>query len=461
MSERLTRGTVAAYAAPALVLAAMALTFYVYLPKYYVDVLGVDLTALGLVVLATRLWDAVLDPAIGRLSDRTRSRWGRRRPWMALAAVPLGLSFLALAGPGGLGRALADPAALAFATFAFFLFWTAVSVPYEALGAELSMDYDERTTLLGVREGVVLAGTVVAAILPAAVGWALAPSSGPAGERTRLVVVAAAYALLALVLVGGCVAAVGERRWGERRLPHRTPFWRDLGAVAANRPFRILLAGYTVGAIGAVLPATLIFFYTEHVLGTDRGPLFLVLYLGVGFALFPAWLWVARRWEKRTAWIGAMALNTGAFALVIPLGAGDAALYAGFVALSGVGLGGTLALPPAMQADVIDYDEWARGLRREGEYTGLWSVARKLAQALGAGIAFPILDAAGYVPGGGAQPPSAVSALRLLYAGVPCLLNAAAIGIVWRYPIDRAMHQRIRREVDRRPFRGEPLAAPA
>jgi GPH family glycoside/pentoside/hexuronide:cation symporter len=109
-----------------------------------------------------------------------------------------------------------------------------------------------------------------------------------------------------------------------------------------------------------------------------------------------------------------------------------------------------MAIPPSMQADAIDYDEWTTGTRREGEYIGFWSIVKKLAAALSAGLAFPILDFSGYVPGSGEQAPAAIWTLRLLYVGMPSLCNLIAIAIAWRYPIDRRTHERIRDEIDAR-----------
>lgn len=436
-----------AYGAPALALAAVGVTFYVFLPKFYADVAGVNLGALGGVILGSRVWDALTDPWIGRLSDRTRTRWGRRRPWLAAAVVPLVLALaLLLAPPAGLGPAAAA-AWLGLGSFLFFLFWTAVAVPYEALGPELSADYDERTRLLGTREAGVVAGTIVAALLPLA---AARLAGAGAGERQI-------FAWLAVLLAGLLVATVllflgrvRERALAASQRPH-APLRASLVSLWGNRPFRVLLAAYMVSAFGAQLPATLILFYVEHVLGSARGPLFLLLYLGVGFLFFPLWIRLARRFEKRAVLVAAMAVNTGAFLGVLTLGRGDTAAYAVLVACSAVGLGGVVALPPSMQADVIDLDEEESGVRREGEFIGVWSVARKLAAALGAGLAFPLLAVAGYVQAAGVtQPPAAFWTLRLLYAGVPCLCNVAAAGILLRYRVTREQHDAVRRRIGER-----------
>jgi GPH family glycoside/pentoside/hexuronide:cation symporter len=440
--------TVAAYGAPGLVLAALALTFYVFLPKYYADVLGIDLTVLGVVVLLSRVWDAVIDPAIGALSDRTRTRWGRRRPWMLAGAAPLAICFVALVVLPRSGEPLAEGLYLGGLTFLFFLFWTMVTVPYEALGAELSFDYDERSRLLGTREAAVLAGTLIAAVIPIAVGVGSDLTGDLAQERARYLDIALIYAILVAVAIGGCVLVVRERVWAESQRPKA--FLKNLAGIWRNRPFRILLGAYAVSALGFSVAATIILFYVEYVLGSTAGPFFLAVYLGIGAATVPVWIFLARRLEKRRAWLLALGVNTAAFVPAFWLGRGDAGIFGVIVVLSALGVGGVMAIPPSMQADAIDYDEWTTGTRREGEYIGFWSIVKKLAAALSAGLAFPILDFSGYVPGLGQQAPTAVWTLRLLYVGTPSLCNLIAIGIAWRYPIDRRTHEKIRSEIDSR-----------
>jgi len=142
-----------------------------------------------------------------------------------------------------------------------------------------------------------------------------------------------------------------------------------------------------------------------------------------------------------------MIVNTGAFIGVFFLGPGQLTAYGVLVAISSLGYGATLALPSSMQADVIDLDELQNGTRREGQFVGIWSVAKKLAAALGAGIAFPILDQLGYVPGATSQSPEVITALRWLYAGVPCVCNIIAILVVTRYSITRVRHAQIRAQI--------------
>ncbi|MEZ6187901.1 MAG: MFS transporter [Planctomycetota bacterium] len=156
------------YAAPGAVLAFVGIPVYVYLPKFYTDVVGAQVTWVGVFLVLIRLADGLTDPAIGTLSDRTRTRWGRRRVWILGGALPLSLALVLTLVPPELGPI---PGALWFgATLALlYLAWTVVAVPYEALGLELCDDYDGRTSLLGWRDGAVILGTLAAAAAPEAV----------------------------------------------------------------------------------------------------------------------------------------------------------------------------------------------------------------------------------------------------------------------------------------------------
>lgn len=220
----------------------------------------------------------------------------------------------------------------------------------------------------------------------------------------------------------------------------------------------ILLAAYTISAIGSNLPATLILYYVQYVLGSSQADLFLLLYFMTGILLLPVWVRLANRYGKKEAWVASMAVNTGAFMAVFFLGPGDTAVYGVLVVVSGVGFGATLALPSAIQADVIDYDELKTGRRRESQYIGLWSIAKKMAAAIGVGVSLAVLGAVGYTPNA-AQTETVRLTLRVLYALVPSICNLLAIAIALYYPISGDIHGRIRAAISQRQA-GQPFSDP-
>jgi len=423
-----------AYGSPALGLALLGIAFYVYLPKFYVDELGVDLSLLGAVILGSRVFDALIDPAIGRWSDGCKSRFGRRRPFIALGTPLLLGCFWLLMNPSEASSSAYLLGSFAALTFSFFLLWSLVNIPYEALGAELSFDFDERNRLFSVRIAFFIVGTLLAAILPELLRtFSLTP-------REYFSALSLIYIPIVLAAILWCVLSVRER---VREPVVQGGLLKGISESLRNRPFRILLVSYFISGFGASLPATLIFFFVEHVLGSSRGGLFLLLYFVVGFACSPLWPKLAARWGKKQAWIASMLVNTVAFSGVLALGKGDELWYGILVGISGIGLSGTMALPVSMQADVIDLDEVQSGQRREGQFVGLWSVAKKLSEALGAGLSFPLLAWAGY-KGGAAPEGAAISMLVILYAGVPCVCNLLSILVFSSYSLGKEEHEKLR-----------------
>jgi GPH family glycoside/pentoside/hexuronide:cation symporter len=444
-----------AYAVPALFLAVVGIPVYVYIPKFYTDVVGVNIAALGYILFSVRLFDAVTDPAIGYLSDRTRTRVGRRRPYIAVGSVFVALTMYLLFNPPRVS-ASAETIWFAVCIYALFLCWTAVVVPYESLGPEITFDYDERTTLFGMRDGFLIVGTLAAASSPAIIQWLFDLAGDADGERTKFFWIAVIYAPLLIGSCWWCVLAI-------RELPRSTPFGKigiltGLRQVGRNRPFVILLVAYTISAIGNNLPATLILYYVEYVLQSKMADAFLLLYFVTGIVFLPGWIVIARRTEKKAAWLASMAVNTGAFIGVFFLGPGDAVIYGVLVFLSGIGFGATLAIPSAIQADVIDYDELLTGERREGQYIGLWSIAKKLAAAVGVGAGLSILGLAGYTPNV-EQSAQVQFTLRTLYALVPSVCNMIAFLIALAYPITGSIHREIRTAIAEKK-EGRPVTNP-
>ncbi len=424
-----------AYGLPAFALAVVGIPVYVHIPKFYTDVVGVPIAWVGTILFAIRIFDALTDPLLGVVSDRTRTRLGRRRPYILAGSLCLAAAMLFLFIPPELSAAGA-PVWFAASLFALFLCWTVVTVPYEALGPEITSDYTERTSLFAVRDGLLIAGTLAAAAAPAIVDALPAVQD----ERQKFFWIALLYAPMLVGFSFWCVYRIRERDAVPGQFAALRA--RDLRAILRNRPFLILLAAYTISALGSNLPATLILFYVQYVLETTGAEVFLLLYFASGIAMLPVWIRLAGRFGKKNAWLASMAINTGAFSGVYFLGAGDAWLYGVLVVVSGLGFGATLALPSAIQADVIDYDEYLTGRRQEGWYIGIWSVVKKLTAAVGVGAGLMLLGTAGYAPGPD-QPPAVVETLKVLYALVPSLCSAAAFLVALAFPVSRQTHERI------------------
>jgi GPH family glycoside/pentoside/hexuronide:cation symporter len=435
-----------AYAAPAFALAIVGIPVYVYIPKFYADVVGINIAVLGYLMFSVRLFDAITDPAIGYISDRTQTRFGRRIPYIAIGSILVAVAMFLLFVPPE-ASIMTETIWFTVSIYLLFLVWTAVVVPFESLGPEITYDYHERTSLFGMRDGFLIAGTLAAASSPAAIYWLFDLPADAAGERAKFFWIAVLYAPLLIGTCWWCALSIKEKP--SRFRPQKSHIWKGLRQVAQNRPFVILLVAYTMSAIGNNLPATLILFYVEYVLQSRLADLFLMLYFVTGILFLPAWIIISRRTGKKAAWLASMAVNTGAFTGVFFLGPGDEVIYGALVFLSGIGFGATLAIPSAIQADVIDYDELLTGERREGQYIGLWSISKKFAAAIGIGVGLSILGMAGYTPNA-QQPPEVLTTLRVLYALVPSICNIAAIVIALAYPISSRVHTDIRDAITRR-----------
>jgi GPH family glycoside/pentoside/hexuronide:cation symporter len=412
--SRLSLRALVAYGVFGMPLAMAALPLYVHLPKFYGDHLGVGLGALGGLLLVLRLADAVIDPLLGAWSDRGPTR----KALIALALPGLALGMLALFMPGVTG----EPALLAWLGAALAVVYVAFSlatINHNAWGAELSSDPVERTRITAVREGLALAGVVIASIVPGLIG-------GAGGESAGLPRFALAFAIFVLAC-GGLTLGLAPTAPRAPAPAGRTLF-SGIGDAQADPQFRRLLLVFVLNGIASAIPATLILFFVDDVLQADgRQGLFLALYFVAGAVGMPLWVRLSARVGKVRAWHVGMIMAVVAFAWAARLGAGDVVPFAIICALSGLALGSDLALPPSLLADVIDRSGRAHAT---GAYFGLWTLATKLNLALAAGIGLPLIAALGYTPG--AREPGALTALALTYAAVPCVLKlAAAAALYW------------------------------
>ena len=418
MSATFLLRATAGYGLPGLPLAMAALPLYVHVPKFYGDTLGVPLATVGAVLLAVRALDALQDPLLGAWSDRVRDRRGSRWPLVAFGAAVLAAGLVALFMPTEHSSLVAWlAAALLVASFGYSL----ASVSYQAIGAEVSFDPGERTRLAAWREGFGLAGVLVAATIPEAMHRAL-------GEAAGYQAMAVAFAPLVLATVA--VAA----RLSPAPPPRRPSAERGgLGLALRNAAFRRLAVIFVLNGIAAAIPATLFLFFVQDVLAAPAwSPALLGAYFAAGALGLPAWVALARRWGRERAWAAAMALALAAFAGTFLLGPGDVLPFLVVCIVSGLALGADLALPAALLADAIDRDVVAGAAAAPGTYFGLWTLLSKANLALAAGIALPLVAAAGYVPH--APGDAGIRALAATYALVPCVLKAAALVLLvsWR-----------------------------
>jgi Na+/melibiose symporter-like transporter len=441
VNGRVRASLLAWYALPAFALAMPTIPAYVYLPTFYAENLGVGLAATGWVLLLARIFDVVTDPLIGVLSDRFSSPWGRRKPWVLAGAILAGIALLQLFRPPddvGAGFLLAWVTVL-------FLGWTMVAVPYTAWGAELSADYHERARISGAREALMVVGVLAAGAVPAAAAYL-----GRA-ERDGLAAVAWLAIVTGLPAIALLLWRVPEAPPRPRpdRMPATRSWPREIRSILGNGPFVRLLSGWFVNGLANGLPAVLFPLYLQYGLQADavtRGVL-IMLYFLAGVLAIPVWVRLSRRWGKHRVWCLAMMLACAAFIWVPLLPPGAVFAFAVICVMTGVAFGADIALPPAMQADVVDLDSLRTRRQRAGLFFALWSMSTKLALALAVGIAFPLLELFGF-QGAGENTPGALLALAVIYALVPTVLKILAIAVIWHHPLTARRQEIIRRRLD-------------
>ncbi len=436
--DRVSLRSLVVYGAPSFAGAAMLVPILIHMPKFYSDVILVPLGYLALAIAIARAIDALADPFFGWLTDH-RTRFGRRLPYIALWSPLCALAFWGLFDPP---RGLSPQAAAVWFGTMFVLysiFHTAYALPYWALGAELTLDYHERSKLFGVREGFSILGTICASAAPG-----LLVAYFHVDERQAFAWIGLVFGAALVLTCYGVVAFLRERPGFAERTSN--PFAPGVRRALRNRPFRILLATYVVSSITGAIPGTLMPYYNAYVLQPENAAGWLSILLGVyfsaAFVCLPGWVMLARRVGKKKAWLASFFLGISGGAGLFFLGPGDLAPAACLIAWAGASFGAGLFLGPAMQADVIDYDELHTGRRREAQYSAFWGMLPKLVAIPSAAVPIAILGSIGYVPNQ-PQTPEVVFAIKAIFALTPAAFALLAFFIALRFPISEQVHREI------------------
>ena len=408
---------------------------------YLVNTVGLSPLAAGVVFVAGRAFDAVLDPVVGAWLDRRRGHVRRTR-LIAWAALPFGATFALLwAIPAG-SMWLALTALLATS-----LLYTVVQVPYMSLTPDLAPDYDDRTELTGYRVAFGIVGSLVAAAAPPALVMAVAPApslaaSGPEGW----IVLGVAFGALTAVPYLITAWAVPEPA-AAIAAPPAFPFRvRDAFRIHG---FREILAAFIAITVGLMVVSSMLPFFLESALRVSPGgqTVVLGLFFGVAALVFPAWSFASRRFGKRgTLAAACVALAAATLAIVwgVPAGGLSAPLVAG-ACLAGIALAGVLLLPWAMLPDVVEFGELAGAGRREGTLYALFTFGQKLAGSAGVFANAIAATVFGYRQGVAEQSAATVAGIELMVGPVAAALFVAAALLALRVPITRATHADARR----------------
>ena len=389
-----------------------ALPIYVHVPKLYSQ-LGLSLSSLGVLLLVLRLADALVDPILGRWSDRLATRFSA----IAIASVSLLLGMLGLLNPAA--ASLLSISLWLWITLSLILVYFGFSlanIAYSAWGAELPHDSASRTRLTASREALGLMGVLVASALPTV----LVSSSA---ETAQIGLGLARFSWLFAVALALTLFALWRLREAKTTIDKPRP----LLGVLKDKRFVALLSVFTLNGIASAITATLLLFFVDDVLrAKDWEPIFLVSYFLAGALAMPLWVMLAARLGKTAAWGFGMVLAVLAFSWAASFGAGDRVGFLVVCIISGIALGADLALPPALLADTIEMN---KACEQTGSYFGIWTFATKANLALAAGLALPMVCFLGYRSG---EPASNVAALSMAYTVLPCVLKLSALALLWK-----------------------------
>lgn len=411
-------------------------TATLYLLYYYTDVLGLSPAAGGWVFAVALIWDAIFDPLMGYLANRTRTRWGRYRPYILFGAVPLAASWALIFLPTG----LSGTALLVFALAAHMLFRTlygVVSMPYLALTAVITSDSAERGVLAGVRMVCATTCGLFAAFSTLKLVGLLG------GGQVGWLRVALIYGLIAAIIFGVVFASTREERAEAANV--QEPSLADmLRMLRYNRAFWIVAAAMLAASVASTMFSKMLPYYFKYALHREDliGPTLTAL-TGAVMLSIPFWTQVMKRTSKRTMWAAGLVLSLLVYPVFLLVPARPE-LWIGLIALSGFGAGASYLGFWSTVPDTIEYGEWRSGIRAEGAVFGIVSLIQKAALGFAAAGLGELLQWVGYRPN---QPQAAatLSGMKAILLGLPTVFALLTLLAVVLYPIDHRLHGRLRR----------------
>ena len=413
----------------------------VFVPKFYTSEMGVPLMLVANIILMVRIFDVFTDPLVGFLGDRTNTRWGRRRPWIAAAMPVMMLGFYMLfLPPDGVG------AGYMFGWMMFLsLGTTMMMIPYYAWAAELSPDYHERSRITGWRSMMGVVGSLAAQLVP---GAALI-FFGYGGSSAVLTIVGIAMVIIMPICVFLTLTRVPETR---DFVSSVTPMIAGFKLMLSNGPFKRLILAFMVGSIALSITTPLYLFFITFVLHAEEMAIFMLTFFYLAnFVAVPFWVWLSRRIGKHKAYIGSFAIIAMAHPFYLLLGEGDFWWMLPITLATGFSAGGFAALPNSMKADVIDLDTLKSGENRAALFFSTWSFTAKMSGSIGGWIALTGLAFFSFNAAPDAfNDPDALFGLRFLFALLPSAFFLLAGAIIWKYPITEERHAEMRAELAKR-----------
>ena len=445
MAEKLSRKTKIIYGAGDLGFSLTSTIVGAYFLFFLMDVVHLKPALAGIAILIGKTWDYVNDPLIGHISDRTRSRWGRRRPFLLFGAIPFALAFVMM---WYIPPFTSNGALVAYYTLAYVVFDAAatfVYMPYFALTPELTEDYDERTSLTSYRMFFSIFGSLLAFTIPLMIVGTFTLENA-----SRVVLMAVFFGVMSALPLWLVFFNTKEREsYISKEKPKMLP---ALKAAFKNRPFVFGAIIYLLTWICMDIIQAVILFFVKYVLRLEgQSDLVMALIFVTGIIALPLWEYASRRMEKRKAFAVGVAFMAAVLMVLITLGAGAPFwMVVVLCVLAGVGVSAAHVLPWAILPDAIEWDEYTTGERHEGVFYSLITLMQKVASSIAIPLTAVLLDVTNYVPNAAEQPASALLGIRLLMGPIPALLLTIAIIFALKYPLDREGYTKVVAELEAR-----------
>ena len=445
-------GTTIAYGMPGLGAGYMYLLMSLYVMKFSTDVLLIAPAVMGVIFSISRIWDAVSDPIAGYLSDRTTFKFGRRRTWMLISFIPISFGFLAVFSPPESMQGQSLDLWMMIAILSFYSAITLLNVPHMALGAELSEDYHERTRLFGVRHIGFTLGSILALV---SMSLLISEENNPDGDVRQLASSLAFYAIGAMsLMIFFAVSKLKENPKFQNRV-NKNPFkaFRD---VWINPHAKILIIVLFIENLGGAVIGVLTLYVTQYIVEAPAwAPLIIFAYMLPSALSVPLWIPLSRRFGKIRLWVFSLAFTGISFGGIFIIPFLDSVTDRLIVMFIGAALGGMAAgcggaIGPSVKGDVIDYDEYLTGERKEGSYFAALNFVFKSATGIMLLVTGFVLQFSGFIPN---QPQTMEVKIALisLYGLVPLVFYSLGAYLLYKkFKFGEKEHAAIKQQIQER-----------
>lgn len=412
-----------------------------YLMKFSTDVLLISPAAMGLIFGISRIWDAMTDPVAGYLSDRTASRWGRRLPWILCSIPFICTTFYMMWSPPENLSGTALTIWMAVAVIGFYTSMTAFTVPHASLGAELSLDYHERSKIFGLRHMIWNSGSILALVAM----HQLIVGSTPRSDAFWISLLSGGVVAVLIVFM---VMKIRERAEFQGRGEENVfVAFKD---VAKNRYAVMLLIVFFIENLGGAAIGILTPYVADYVVGRpDKTVIYILLYLIPSIGSVPLWVLISRMIGKKYMWMISMLITAFSFGGMWFLEHGSGMLLSVLAFTAGLGAGSGAVVGPSIQSDIIDYDEYKTGKRKEGTYFAAWNFVYKSAQGITLMLTGFALSATGFVPNV-EQTEMVKTGLLTLYAIFPLVCYVVGAAIFSQFGFNETEYKEVRAALDAR-----------